>query len=240
MIDLVREICVLHLDDPSMTQQERVVYAVSAAMRDMNWLASVHVKTVEFDIPDSLILKMPADCLDVLKVGIVNCQGVMLTMLENQAIRRVDTGCSCTQTQACDAHSFHNYSGNLPTPFWNQWSELYGLHQQQNFLGYYRWNAQARRIEFASGGIVESGAKLLVEYQTTATAATFAAIPQQYYTLLKFMALRQMFATQDPNRAEYAKRMVQQEIQNIKRVQWPTPTEIVSVLRGSRIGAPKQ
>lgn len=222
-----------------MQNAERVALAIQAAARDLKWQMNVAMMSREFTVPDSHVLKMPGDCIDVTKVGIVNDCNVYILLSETDSIRTNSCGCgSCSK--CLYPNEFVNIGYGYPLNYvFNPYSERYGHTQQTNRLGYWRWDKNRGEIQFHVGGPVESGDKVLIEYQTTLTRADLQVWPVEYQSALKYAALRQIFMVDNPGMAQQFESNFRKEIYAIKRLQMPSAVDLVNMFRGARTSAPR-
>lgn len=229
---IASNICVVHMNDESMTGINRVLRAMVPVLRELNATAGLAVVTKQFSL-SGLVVNMPEDCLNVFKVGSV-IDGKVYLMGADPFIRRGKTTCSCAGTaeSSCPACTFHGLSRNY-------FGEAYASKVPQWQNGTYRWDKDTNRVEFGSGYHVFDGSELLIEYQTSMGQDDFDLIPSEMEILITHKTLASLFAVSNPGVASANMRQFQIHWQQHKRRQSPAnPYEIIAALKGNRVSSP--
>lgn len=189
--DVALDLCALHLADPEGAKSTLAIRALRSVMDELSLHIHANVVSKYFTIAENLTIQMPADCQDVLKVGVLDSGNRIRIMGRDEQIRRAipeAPGCSCTETtdttEVCEACCFHNFGWE------GKYSvrEFYGYKQPQFPNGQFRYNEKDNRIEFGTGYDIASGEEVLVEYRQAYGATDYNLIPAPFAVALMHKA----------------------------------------------------
>lgn len=239
--EVALDLCAFHLGDPEGVKTALAVRALRSVLDELSIHINANIVSKYFTISENYTIQMPADTMDVLKVGILDANNRIRIMGRDEGIRRdiqATPGCSCTDETAtdevCPACSFHNF-------FWEGKygvREFYGYKQPQFPNGKYRYNEKENRIEFGSGYDIAADAQVLVEYREAYGANEYNLIPAPFAVALmhKAAALIDM----RPGAASSHMHEFRRAYTAYRNGKFTyTADELVSALKGEFMSAPK-
>jgi hypothetical protein len=199
--NIVRDVCIVSLQNASLSQYPRVARAVRSGIMQVNLNYSPSIKTQLITIGANMTAPLPADCVVVTKVGVLCTDGRIMTLVSDSNLRsdaydksiQEPLYCECEQPPATvltlpaglsEYYTFYNcyWGGSV-------YGELYGVSNSVPSLNY-RVNKQFHVLEFSSGW-VDAGFKVLVEYKSDG-AGEFQMIPIEAAPAIKAYALYEL------------------------------------------------
>lgn len=228
--NIVSNICAIHLDDEQQRNAGRVIRTLGIVLSEFAITAGMTIVSKDFVLQGNT-LKMPDDCVEVFKVGVI-CNGHVRMMGSDNTIK---AGCSCEGSDTCAGCTFYNYvSGSLYK------GEMYGRRAPQFENGTYRWDTASGRIEFGSGYDVFDGSKIIVEYRSSLTEDVLDVIPAHYELAITHKVLAHFFAVSNPSAAQFNMREFQRHFAQLKRNDHPFQlNEFLAAIRGNRVSSPR-
>lgn len=174
--NIVRDICIVTLQNPSLSQYMRVARAVRKAVMQTNLFYTAAVRSKLVTVSDNYTAALPPDCVVVTKVGVLCSDGTLMLLMNDSNLRAVMYSesqvvpeyCECDEAPAaatvapvaCQYDTFYNCQWGA-----NQYGELYGASNGNYPSLCWRHNLDFGVLEFSTGWL-ESGWKVLVEYKT--------------------------------------------------------------------------
>lgn len=174
--NIVRDICIVTLQNASLSQYMRVARAVRKAIMQANLYYEACVRSKLVTIGDNYTATLPPDCVVVTKVGVLCSDGTLLVLTNDSNLRSVayeesqvvPEYCECedppttvtSASPACEYDTFYNCQWGA-----NAYGELYGVSNANYPTLCWRHNLDFGVLEFSTGWL-ESGWKILVEYKT--------------------------------------------------------------------------
>lgn len=246
--NIVRDICIVNLQNSSLSQYMRVARAVRSALMQVNlhFLPSVSSKLVE--VGDNFTATLPHDAVVVTKVGVFCEDGTIVTLMSDPSLRSVQYEkaqelplyCECEQPpesvvtpiDTTGLLAFYNVQ-------WGNWryGELYGRSNAATHAITWRHNKDFGVLEFSSTWI-EPGFKVLVEYKTDGTGG-YTIIPVEAQPAIKAYALYELFQLQ-PNKADFYMREFRRLADQMKRLHANTDwLAITNALLSGQRSSPK-
>lgn len=211
---IVRDICIIQLQDSACTQYMRVARGVRQALIQVQMNFMPALKSVQVQVDENYICQLPSDVSIITKVGILRANGKMSILLENRMLRQVQQMiaadeplyCECevppedTAIVPVDAEScnvFHNCTwGN------GFYGELYAAHGGIDYDGSWRHNIEAGVLEMGAGYLIEPDVTVLVEYKTLGSD-TYQIIPIEAQGAIAAYAMYTLNLQREPGKAQF-------------------------------------
>lgn len=181
--EVALDLCIIHLGDPEGAKTALAVRALRSVLDELSIHINANIVSKYFTISENYTVQMPADTMDVLKVGVMDTCGRIRWMGTDYGVRRdipQTSGCSCTDTtstdEVCSACTGHNFFGEGKYGV----REHYGYRVPYFPNGTFRFNEKENRIEFGTGYDIAAGAQVLVEYREAYGANEYNLIPAPF------------------------------------------------------------
>lgn len=133
-------------------------------VKELNFDVARNIKSVELTLNDALVADVPSDFVNITRIGVVN-QGLVSSVGQSDDVSLItDQG---AVAGANNPYSIEWYNGYVAD---GSKGGVFGLKGGQNAHGYYRFDAEANKIQFASGF---SGKTVVLEYISDGLSTTY-------------------------------------------------------------------
>ncbi len=198
----------------SLERLELYIHYGKEAYRDFKFDMAKEIKTVRLEMTPWKSLKLPDDCLDLVKVGVV-VRGQILTFTHDQYLpmdrqkcdKSIDTVLPSgrqgsflpiTGPTAFFASGSYVYYSNYYNEYGEFKGRLYGLAGNDNGLGYYRWDREKKEVHLNVNSSLET-AQFIVEYIGNCDNPTEATVVNPLAKKMIKFYIDWRLAERDPN-----------------------------------------
>jgi hypothetical protein len=224
--NIIRNICAVRGDMPA-ANYAQVARIARMAVSQIGLHLPQASKAEVFTVPDNYLLPLPNTVKEITKVGVINSEGYLVLLWENDHLRKwlaanntfTPEDCDCDEVAAqtidsvgADVRLINNF---YYTPV--EYGELYGYMPDRYPYGSWRHNIEAGVLELAGGMLVTAGDKLVVEYIQAAGADLLHNIPIEAEMVIFYKTLTILDTSQRPNVANYNHSQFMREWNHLKR-----------------------
>lgn len=207
-------------------------------------------KAEMYVVPDSFIIPLPNIVQEITKVGVINENGHLVLLWENDHLRKWLKNNSSFTPEDCDCSAEAAQTIDLVSPdariiqnfFFTpaEYGELYGYMPERFPYGSWRHNVQAGVLELSAGMLVNAGDNLVVEYVQAPGAELLHNIPIEAEMVLFYRTLSLLDTGTRPNVANYNHSQFMREWNHLKRFyNRRHPSEWAASFRQHTKGGPK-
>lgn len=212
-------------------QMPRILRQIKVSMGEINLHTDFTVMTQIFTLGADHSIKMPTECVRVLKCGVKDENGRIRMMGVDNLLRKEN--CECTEDTpdpACSFCAFHNFGVG---------STLYGYRHDNFPNGRYRYDQKTNRISFGSGYDIFDGASIFVEYATSLTPDSYLLIPEQFEQALIYKVAHSLLISTNPGVAQMMMAEFRRSWEMLKRLEVPAIHDVIAAFQGNYMSAPK-
>jgi hypothetical protein len=243
------------MGDLEYTRYMQVMRASLQVMEELNLMVLPFYETIQEQITSNYTISLPKDTIKVLRVGTLSDSGQFYPLGEDESMRRVQRNISqedpnCEEdasdsnlvTASGDAYSipvsdicFFNFNSRG-----GYYGEYYGLKNRQFLNGTWRHNKQINVLEFGTGGDIQIGQTVLIEYKKAMGADAHRLVPVEWKNAIYFRVIQLLSAFADPgaSRAHYQQFVT--EYRNVKRQALRmNAKDMLAMIEEQRQGGPK-
>lgn len=203
-----------------------------------------------FTVPENYLLPLPASVVQVLRVGVIDSDGRVVLLWQNDRLRKwldvngkltpEDCDCDTTTTQSIDAV---NASPEIINNFFFtpvDYGELYGYMPDRYPWGSWRHDVATGTLELASGLIMAAGDTIVVEYVQAAGAELMHNIPIEAENVLFHKTISLWLSITKPSIAGFHFQQFRREWGQMKRfMNRRSPEEWAASFQQYAKGGPK-
>lgn len=227
---LVRDFCIIQLDDPNFEQYVRVARTARIVLEELNLLVIPFVKTIPVTISAGLTIGVPDDCIMPLQLGKMRKDGRLEILHPDINVRRVASN-EAQNEPGCDNEDLDQEvtvpglisDSSLGAPFINfshpggGLGELYGFRDRRHWLGSWWFNKSSGTIELGTGAEVYEGNALFLEYKATMGEDIHRLIPQEWQNVTSWRILQLLTSASNPRASQANFQQFKIEYSTIKR-----------------------